>query len=46
MQRRRWRQRGRQQSDRFMLAKNNLTRDHAFYAHFFAVVALLQRETA
>ena len=45
-QRRGRRQRERQKSNRFRLAKTTLHVDHAFFLHFFAVVARLQRKTS
>ena len=45
-QRRRRQQQERQKSNKFRLAKTTLHVYHAFFLHFFAVVARLQRKTS
>ena len=45
-QRRRRRQRGRQKSNWFKLAKQQAARASRFFVHFFAVVARLRLETS
>ena len=45
-QRRRRRHRGRQKSNRFILAKKHFARASRFFVHFFTVLARLQRENA